>query len=947
MKEGCSIAISVAAFVLAVVLTIGFYILARKRYAHSKIWVEIVFIAVALTASLLVKAHILVSGVSDGIPRLSAFYDSLYKAIGGLTFEGVSPADESGIDAKLLALYYGSSLYAGLVTIFIISVKASFEFYSIISVIISPRKNIYIITDLSEETLALAKNIEKTERESGSGCRIVFAGPRLQAFDRHNELCQQVMANNFLYWSYSRAGHRYKRIGDKGGNGGGATRGDGANNAQDSVIRDNKSIAARLGIGKIRKAVARRIAVFAFAASDHIPLEAENINTVCDDIRARIRKKDALRIEYVLLTKEGIDYSAYDQMRADLIWEFGAKYRDDIAKALNREPDEDDILREFSSRFVIDCWCESETIGRQAFARMAECGFDRELASDNNEPLYIWSLGFGARGQAVAQELFVQSANINRDGASRKCLIDVFDKDAENAGGRFRYEHQDFLFLTESDANYEAFVSKYEEMLRGILDISETDDDLKRDLEQAAVRHIEAIGAPLYYVTEKDAGANRFMPRPVFRFHNVDCEGFGFFSKIDRETGIDCGRSAELIRKLSREFIDVNAGGGETLRQLFTAPFSPKAIIVATGDDDSNLRIANALIRDIIIEHNTGKTKESESQYLIVNITDKNNNVRLIKGDGKWDAEKCVLRFDFGLTVIVVGNFKDIFAYEYTIGRKAERYYHYLYENIGKIISSDNDGGEGSELHEYIGKAQIYLKKNASPEGEAFVNYFAAAVREALAEADISAASAEGLKNGDGIPSKRLNDLASGVKKIIDERCRDLNTLVNGLKMAGGCVKGMKANALPAEIYERYDRIDIWKRRSNVSAAAFAPVMAAIAEADRSIDYARLSRIEHDRWVRLHLAYGWAGYTGTKDKNDAYKSRLHRCVCAYSDVPDKNLLYDTVNVIMALGGAAVKEPTPTSGSFTAAISSRSGNDGDEVVTLRREDQALAECSAKD
>lgn len=947
MEEGCSIAISVAAFVLAVVLTIGFYILARKRYAHSKIWVEIVFIAVALTASLLVKAHILVSGVSDGIPRLSAFYDSLYKAIGGLTFEGVSPADESGIDAKLLALYYGSSLYAGLVTIFIISVKASFEFYSIISVIISPRKNIYIITDLSEETLALAKNIEKTERESGSGCRIVFAGPRLQAFDRHNELCQQVMANNFLYWSYSRAGHRYKRIGDKGGNGGGATRGDGANNAQDSVIRDNKSIAARLGIGKIRKAVARRIAVFAFAASDHIPLEAENINTVCDDIRARIRKKDALRIEYVLLTKEGIDYSAYDQMRADLIWEFGAKYRDDIAKALNREPDEDDILREFSSRFVIDCWCESETIGRQAFARMAECGFDRELASDNNEPLYIWSLGFGARGQAVAQELFVQSANIDRDGASRKCLIDVFDKDAENAGGRFRYEHQDFLFLTENETNYEAFVRKYEERLRGILDSSETDDALKCDLEQAAVRHIEAIGAPLYYVAEKDADANNIMPRPVFRFHNVDCEGFGFFSKIDRETGIDCGRSAELIRKLSREYIDVNADGEDTLRQLFAAPFSPKAIIVATGDDDSNLRIANALIRDIIIEHNTGKTKESESQYLIVNITDKNNNVRLIKGDGKWDAEKCVLRFDFGLTVIVVGNFKDIFAYEYTIGRKAERYYHYLYENIGKIISSDNDGGEGSELHEYIRKAQIYLKENASPEGEAFVNYFAAAVREALAEADISAASAEGLKNGDGVPSERLNDLASGVKKIIDERCRDLNTLVNGLKMAGGCVKGMKANALPAEIYERYDRIDIWKRRSNVSAAAFAPVMAAIAEADRSIDYARLSRIEHDRWVRLHLAYGWAGYTGTKDKNDAYKSRLHRCVCAYSDVPDKNLLYDTVNVIMALGGAAVKEPTPTSGSFTAAISSRSGNDGDEVVTLRREDLALAECSAKD
>ena len=192
--------------VLVVTLaTIIFYTYVRMRNAHTKFKIEAGFILIVLLISIGFKVAVILTAKQTTVQSISSFFDALYKAIGGLTFEGVSPADESSVAAWKMVCYYGTSLYAGLVTLFIVSVKASYELYSKIYLSWFRKRNIYIITDISDETLALAKNIRKKDIKG----LIVFAGPRLSAFDRHNELCLQVMANGFLYWSYSRKAKRY------------------------------------------------------------------------------------------------------------------------------------------------------------------------------------------------------------------------------------------------------------------------------------------------------------------------------------------------------------------------------------------------------------------------------------------------------------------------------------------------------------------------------------------------------------------------------------------------------------------------------------------------------------------------------------------------------------------------------------------------------------------
>lgn len=999
----------------AVAVTIAIYLGCRIKFAHTKFIVEASIILFALVLSIGTKASVLLDASGGPVSSAGSVFDALYKAIGGLTFEGVSPADEASVEPHAMMLYYGASLYAGLVTIFVVSVKASYEFYSKLRLCLPTLKSIYIITDISEETLLLAKDIKRNDRLS----KIVFAGPRLAAFDRHNELCQQAMANGFLYWSYSRKARRHVgKTAEKGnGDNNGATAPDKKYKKEklSEFIKGffyfgEKSIAARVG-GPFsfggrglfylnKNNPLKRIVVLAFAAENHIPLEAENIKIVCDDVRTRIDRPDYIQVEYILQTKDGIIYDAYDKMYAELYEEYKEDYiskynivypakpadnaskeeKDNYKKTINAINDE--IKREFYGRVVINCWCESEAISKQAFEKMTENGFADFLA-ESCSPLYLWTLGFGARGKAITHELYVQSANIDDRGRPRKCLIDVFDAQADKVGGIYKFEHPNFVYITESDVKARFFAVKPDIDKFISKDRLGLNDDEIKIMREACYKQLKATGLPLaeygtekygrqtddrsFYNVDSETG---IIPRAIFRFNKVSCNGERFFEMIDRETGVDCSRTRVLIERLLEAIksSEGSASGNNAeeineLNELLHTPYAPKVITVATGDDETNLEIANALIQDVINEDAKHKGQstdyEKEKQYLIVNITDKSNNVRLRKGNGVWDAENKVLCINSRFYVIVVGNFNDIYTYD-SVSQTKECYYNHIYEEIGSAIYKiDEDSkkepdesvkkalikgqnfiltagiGSGADINEG-GKVVSCIAESSKEAFEQMAAIYAQmgnirrlnlrqrfAVRSSGLVIKISNmlyGIAEKFRSRVGAPdcavsvnSGYIETLAVLIKKTFRDRTggeyiKILDTSFNFLQR---CLSSYFRGRFYFDSQEQYLSKTIWDKRSNRSAVTFNSVLKALyikgkANGVNGALYARLCAAEHDRWVRLHLAYGWV-YTddSSKEKKNSNKAaRRHNCLKSYGENFDAStVLYDLGNVIWAICNA--------------------------------------------
>lgn len=1001
---------------IAVAVTIAIYLGCRIKFAHTKFIVEASIILFALILSIGTKAAVLLDASGGPVSSAGSVFDALYKAIGGLTFEGVSPADEASVEPHAMMLYYGASLYAGLVTIFVVSVKASYEFYSKLRLCLPTLKSIYIITDISEETLLLAKDIKRNDKSS----KIVFAGPRLAAFDRHNELCQQAMANGFLYWSYSRKARRH--VGKT------AEKGNGDNNGATAPEKKNKkgklsefikgffyfgekSIAARVG-GPFsfggrglfylnKNNPLKRIVVLAFAAENHIPLEAENIKIVCDDVRARIDRPDYIRVEYTLQTKDGIIYDAYDKMCAELYEEhkenyiskynivYPAKPADNASqeekenyketiKAINGE-----IEREFYGRVVINCWCESEAISKQAFEKMTENGFADFLA-ESCSPLYLWTLGFGARGKAITHELYVQSANIDNQGRPRKCLIDVFDAQADKIGGIYKFEHPNFVYINGSPAK-ERMDGINCLLSKAIAALSDWSCEDKNKLRKVFDKQIRTIGMPLaeydsdkpnsytgsrnFYNSDSETG---ILPRAIYRFNKMNCDGDRFFEMIDRETGVDYNDTRNVIEKFKAWLASERNEKYAEIYALLNTPYAPKVITVATGDDETNLEIANALIQDVINEDAKfeGQTTdyEKEKQYLIVNITDKSNNERLRKGNGAWDAENKVLCINSRFYVIVVGNFDDIFTYD-SVGQTKECYYNHIYEEISKAIGKINEAAK-SESDEsvknalingqnFILTAGIGVDADTSDGGK-IVNCIAESSKEAFEQmaaiyaqvenirglnlrqriavrssglvikiSNMLSGIAEKFRSRVGAPdcevsvnSGYIENLAVLIKKTFRDRTGEeyIKILNSSLNFLRRCLSSYFRGRFYFDSKGQYLYKTIWEKRSNRSAVTFNHVLKALyikgkVNGVNGALYARLCAVEHDRWVRLHLAYGWV-YTddSNKEKKNANKAaRRHNCLKSYSENFDAStVLYDLGNVIWAVCDAD-KNPSEQEG----------------------------------
>ncbi|MBQ2711942.1 MAG: hypothetical protein IJF71_01040 [Clostridia bacterium] len=185
------------------------YYLCRKKFSSSRYGVEIAVAVVAILISVGVRFAVIVEEclAQENAAPQGALLLAVFSAIGGLTFEGLE-AGES-------AWYYAATLYAGLIALSVITARASYEIFSWISLWATRRiarwKRVYVFTAVTEDTLILAESIrdywEEKRRSCGKGhkiegYKIIFAGDELEVFDHKNPLHRAIMSNGFLYLSY-------------------------------------------------------------------------------------------------------------------------------------------------------------------------------------------------------------------------------------------------------------------------------------------------------------------------------------------------------------------------------------------------------------------------------------------------------------------------------------------------------------------------------------------------------------------------------------------------------------------------------------------------------------------------------------------------------------------------------------------------------------------------
>ena len=310
---------------------LGYFSL-RKKMAHRKYIPEVVIISVAILVSIACKAVFLATNSNEFQNRnlvdgIALFFKSIYSGIGGLTFEGLEGNEEAA--AIISCLYYGSSLYAGMIVLSTITAKANYEIYSYLALrferiafFFGKEKDMYVFAGVTDDTVTLAKDIKRKYDEENKKCLIIFTGDRIKAFERGEPLNREIMSNGFLYWSYTKSGKRNK----------------------------GASIFANLGLRpdndyyiSYNKAHTKTQAhVFAFCLSENkTGLEETNSDIVFDELKAMTREMFFGRrkpqkksiVHYHVLTNNVINYEFYETEKNETInTAFIETYNDAIAK---------------------------------------------------------------------------------------------------------------------------------------------------------------------------------------------------------------------------------------------------------------------------------------------------------------------------------------------------------------------------------------------------------------------------------------------------------------------------------------------------------------------------------------------------------------------------------------------------------------------------------------
>lgn len=839
------------------------YFAVKKKNAHHKWLVEVLTILIVVFFTFVIKVivYLKTNKLINEYGGMISVWRALYATIGGLTFEGMEEA--SDIIIKLQCCYYGSSVYAGLMVLSVITMKWNYEIFSRITLfakwVFNKKKDIFVFTDLNEETLQLAQSIKKKYEDSNkkNNYIIVFSGPRLDAFDRNDDLCRKIVAESFLYWSY------YK---------------DKKKKAKKSNKYICKSIAEILhlnndNVRKENSKTERRFCVFAYESKKHIPEEENNMGFVFDDIKNRINKDklDNLRIEYFILTKRDINYQAYDYKNRELALEFadsvvskvmidnlieewcnekgqGDKI-DERKKCFNKtlknfkntflQNGDDDkynghdnkedlnfcakiLKKAFAKYVVVTAINEALIISKDAIMGLTLPFEEKNFTEKNSrgEQLNVFVLGFGSTGQAIAKAIHMRSAYINEAGFATNILFEVFDSKTKEIAGLFVRENPMWIYC--KDDKKKKLEAKYDDK----------EATFKGDIVEKIVKGktAEEENKTLEEFYRKDEIGEMFGEKNICgKDKNEAWEKVSEIIKKEIICPIVHFNSKSCFDLDILELLDNATGKNKTPN---SAPIIPAIIVIALGSDYDNVRMANSLIPDIVRESRK-KSKEElepqmipEPQTIIVNIWDKNNNDLIYSAGGVWEDDHKLLKLeDANLTVKIVGNNTDIYSYKKMVDHSDFAKYHSGYNNMC----------DKANKIKFLSKLNAYLSK-----GEEF---------------------------------EQLKDSINEILYVDTEN---------------------------AKAMEAYENVDMWKRESTDCVILVEEMFANLLNKEwiKEKSYAErcryLSRVEHQRWLRLHIANGWV-YSDTK--NTLLKE--HNCIIPFNELGD-DTRYNLINALMLI-----------------------------------------------
>lgn len=926
-------------------ITMYTYIYFRQKFAHTKYAVEVLFISLVIVAGVMM----LLCAAGVGNDGIKGVFGSIYTAIGSFAFEGLT---DKIADTHLATWFYGWAIYAGLTFLGIITTKSSYEVFSRIKLVLLPEggKDVYVFSALTEETLALADSIvdenckkrqkeiknfyeyqqlvktlekindeleklnskrkitDKDKRRSELECNkkenearlnelkgalkkmqemtkpcvIVFAGPSLKPFDRKDELCMQVMAKGYLYWTFSKG--------------------------------NKKSIAKTLHLNnKNAGDYNRRFVIFAFATENDVPAEEDNMDFVFKDIQTRIEcekshKYDKLRIEYYILTKRTINYPAYILKNREFIFEYfkasdhrGSMNDQEIEgfeKYVKSSKNEriansnyKEILQqvesEYYERFIINVWSEAQTIAKDAaikstdlvVSKIGQWAKEEKQLQKGQQPssFNIWCLGFGSTAQEVAKTLYAQTSYVFDKGTSPEVHIWAFDKKMDEIEGLFKMEHPCSIVGAKGKQN-SVFVN--------------TQID--------AIANAKSI--PQDYIKEE-------MSYPIFHFKKWDCRSNDFLKKFDDAIGKTDAPDTEQpdvsVIAMGDDYADIriaNAIIQDMVNEANTA--QPDVFVIAMGDDYANIRIANAIIQDTVNEAKTEK-----KQIIFVNVWDsKNNDLLLTCGGTKDEINKCITIGE--LKIYIIGNNEDVYSHKVVDVEGPSRYnanYSLMYDLIYTLPKKETDE------ENFVDKVVNFCKvRNASNGVQAKVRELTArllcGLDERIHQGKETTDNNADLENSvkalfSNIKKHVLGDEAkTWVEEVCQKTSFDKINPDDALIIALISIAGIseKIGCVPsAEGLKEYNKRDIWERESNVLAELFYMVLAKISEKNENEGvkkYHRLSKMEHQRWCRVHWANGWI-YENIGEKDEI--KRHHKCLVPYKAVNKDIYLYDTINVLLA------------------------------------------------
>lgn len=804
-------------YILATVFVAGFvgafyvlfilaYLSVKRRKPGGVFVIELVTFLLAFVLSWILKVVVLVNEVGfvhDFNSISQAILSAFYAALGGLQFEGLATECTLGT-LFAICCYYGTSIIAAFVFISVIASRAAMSFYSFLLLLFlkTKDKEIFTFTALNDETLNIASSIAESDRDT-SRRLIIFSGPALQPFDRHDPHCVEVMAHGYIYWPFPAS--------------------------------EKSNILAKL---HLTRAKAASISVFAFDSDDdHIPHEEENMDYVLMDIHNRIeamakkaqkaivfgknmcdlppesssldgtaaalhaqaknlecfygdesvpysqrkisrlshmqkRGLDVRHVSYYILTKRFVDYQAYQDKIASLEKEYEEVFRlaDEITLSkylLCREadrtgnPDAKKLRKAYEAAwranmpFSVHVWNEADAIAFEA-TRYLNGGLTRNVPS--RKQTWVCSFGFGTTGQTVAKALYTAASNVDDQGKAAAFLCDVFDPNGiSSIAGLFGLEVPMAVVLS---------------------DVEDRDDVLRLYEERAdAIANGIAAGYP-ESAPNLVKDIRKEMAFPCFVFHDY---------------GTNDLRATQALGALSKEkgFFDFSQG-------------YPDYIVIAAGDDYANIRIANAFSAYLL------RREVPTPVTLFVNVWDEKNN-NLVNGfnrgkplpNGRMPQ---VVEFGKNVRIIIVGNNADIYDCDNILDAHAAMNYNRVYDSVASASNNEANRAFNHACHEfYLGKKP---KEIPLP--------------------------MEALKASDGVVSWDGLD-----ESIRDRAVSSWNNLSLWKRVSSSSAVGY------GPVFRRMIRG--WKE-----------------EEDQGEFFAKLVLVEHQRWMRTHMMDGWT-YAAKRD----------------------------------------------------------------------------------